>query len=71
MNVTIAQWDDWVNVFIDGDSRYMGHSIDYPDLLEILGVPYEMISVQGEDVWELSRITSLNELEEEMHRNDH
>lgn len=66
MNITIAQWEDWIAIYLDGELKYEGHSIDGGGMLRTLGIPYEFLSVEGEDAWELCGIKSLDTLKEEL-----
>lgn len=47
-NITIAQADDWIGVYINGELQAEGHSISTVELLEVLGVEHEQVSVDQE-----------------------
>jgi hypothetical protein len=51
MKVNIAQWDDgeWYALYVDGKNVFEGHSLYWRELLDALGVEYEVDEVPGDE----------------------
>lgn len=64
--ITIAQWDDWVNLYINGVSVYEGHAINGTQMLEALGISFETLPIEGESAWEMCGIRELDKLKNEL-----
>jgi len=53
----IGNGDDWEGIYIDGKLKYQNHSINWWDLLKVLGIEFESLYVSekylGETVTQL------------------
>ena len=54
--VTYVQGDDWEGVYIDGKLEIEGHSIDFREVLDKMGVQVESISADCNWLHERGRL---------------
>lgn len=50
--IEFVETDDWMELLLDGKRVFGNHSIDVKEMLELLGVTYSEIWVEGEDAWD-------------------
>ena len=50
--ITFVKGDDWEGVYINGELKDQGHSVDRDYLLELLGHKPNNIYIEDEKIWE-------------------
>lgn len=65
-NIVIASYDDWEGIYADGKLKYQSHGITYHDVLDVLNIPYESLSVEDMEKIGSSFPKNLDELKKRM-----
>jgi hypothetical protein len=42
--ITLVNGDDWRGIYVDGELRWEGHSLDGRNVLDVLGIDYREVS---------------------------
>ena len=48
-DIKIIEYDDWIQIFIDGVLKYENHSISGIKILNLLGIEYGYLYVEDDD----------------------
>jgi len=49
MTIHIKEYDDWIQIYINGELKYENHSIHTHKLLDLLGIKYTYEYIEGDE----------------------
>lgn len=50
MKIIVTEFDDWKGLYVNGDLKCENHSLHYRDIFEALGIEYEVVEIDMEEL---------------------